>query len=217
MAIVAGDTKVVEKGKADKIFINTSGIGIIEKDINISAQNAKPGDVVLISGDIADHGIAVLSEREGLKFKTSIKSDTAPLNSLVSEMLKAAKKIHVMRDPTRGGLATTLNEIAFASKAAIEIDEDKIPIKEEVRAACEMLGLDPLYIANEGKLIAIIDKTHADKLLSAMKKNKYGKDSAIIGKVLPSLKKKPAVYLKTAIGGTRIIDMLTGEQLPRIC
>ena len=213
--IIAGDTKVVEKGKADKIFINTSGIGIIERNINISCKNAKHGDSVLISGTIADHGIAVLSEREGIKFRTNIKSDVAPLNSLVNKLLKTSKKIHVMRDPTRGGLATTLNEIATASKVSMEIHEEKIPINEEVKASCEMLGFDPLYIANEGKMIVICDSTDAGKILQTMKKNKYGKNAAIIGKVVKT--KKPAVFLKTSIGGTRIIDMLTGEQLPRIC
>jgi hydrogenase expression/formation protein HypE len=213
--IVAGDTKVVEKGKADKIFINTSGIGIIGKNVSVSCKNAKFGDLVLINGSIADHGIAVLSEREGIKFKTNIKSDVSPLNSLVSNILKVSRKIHVLRDPTRGGLATTLNEIAASSNVSIEIDEDKIPIKDEVKAASEILGFDPLYIANEGKMIVIVDKTDAQKALKTMKKNKYGKGSAIIGKIFKE--RKPAVYLKTSIGGTRIVDMLTGEQLPRIC
>jgi len=213
--IVTGDTKVVNKGAADKIFINTSGVGIVRKGVNISGSNAKVGDVVIINGPIGSHGIAVLSEREGLKFETEIKSDTAPLSSLVAGMLEISKDIHVLRDPTRGGLSTTLNEIALSSKVDIEINESDIPIQEEVRAACEILGYDPLYLANEGKLVAFIPSEIAPDILKKMRKNKYGKESKIIGKTVK--KSEGKVYLNTNIGGTRIVDMLTGEQLPRIC
>jgi len=213
--IVTGDTKVVNRGAADKIFINTSGVGIVKEGVNISGSNAKVGDVVMINGPIGSHGIAVLSEREGLKFETEIKSDTAPLSSLVADMLEVSKDIHVLRDPTRGGLSTTLNEIALSSKVDIEINEGDIPIQEEVRAACEILGYDPLYLANEGKLVAFIPSEIAPDMLKKMKENKYGKESKIIGRVVK--KSEGKVYLNTTIGGKRIVDMLTGEQLPRIC
>jgi hydrogenase expression/formation protein HypE len=213
--IVTGDTKVVNKGAADKIFINTSGVGIVEEGVNISGSNAKVGDVVMINGPIGSHGIAVLSEREGLKFETDIKSDTAPLSSLVADMLEVSKNIHVLRDPTRGGLSTTLNEIALSSKVNVEINEDDIPIQEEVKAACEILGYDPLYLANEGKLVAFIPSEIAPDMLKKMKENKYGKESKIIGRVVK--KSEGKVNLNTAIGGKRVVDMLTGEQLPRIC
>jgi len=213
--IVTGDTKVVNKGAADKIFINTSGVGTVKEGVNISGSNAKIGDVVMINGPIGSHEIAVLSEREGLKFETEIKSDTAPLSSLVADMLEVSKDIHVLRDPTRGGLSTSLNEIALSSKVDVEINEDDIPIQEEVRAACEILGYDPLYLANEGKLVAFIPSEIAPDMLKKMKENKYGKESKIIGRV--EKKSEGKVYLNTAIGGKRIVDMLTGEQLPRIC
>ena len=213
--IVTGDTKVVNKGAADKIFINTSGVGIVKEGVNISGSNAKVGDVVMINGPIGSHEIAVLSEREGLKFETKIKSDTAPLSSLVADMLEVSKDIHVLRDPTRGGLSTSLNEIALSSKVDVEINEDDIPIQEEVRAACEILGYDPLYLANEGKLVAFIPSEIAPDMLKKMKENKYGKESKIIGRVVK--KSEGKVYLNTIIGGKRIVDMLTGEQLPRIC
>lgn len=213
--IVTGDTKVVNRGAADKIFVNTSGVGIVKEGVNISGSNAKVGDVVMINGPIGSHGIAVLSEREGLKFETEIKSDTAPLSSLVADMLEVSKDIHVLRDPTRGGLSTTLNEIALSSKVDIEINEGDIPIQEEVRAACEILGYDPLYLANEGKLVAFTPSEIALDILKNMKKNKYGKESKIIGRVVK--KSEGKVYLNTTIGGKRIVDMLTGEQLPRIC
>ena len=213
--IVTGDTKVVNKGAADKIFINTSGVGIVEEGVNISGSNAKVGDVVMINGPIGSHGIAVLSEREGLKFETEIKSDTAPLSSLVADMLEVSKDIHVLRDPTRGGLSTSLNEIALSSKVDVEINESDIPIQEEVRAACEILGYDPLYLANEGKLVAFIPSEIAPDMLKKMRENKYGKESKIIGRVVK--KSEGKVYLNTTIGGKRIVDMLTGEQLPRIC
>ena len=213
--IVTGDTKVVNKGAADKIFINTSGMGTIKEGINISGSNAKVGDVVIINGPIGSHGIAVLSEREGLKFETEMRSDTAPLSSLVADMLKVSKDIHVLRDPTRGGLSTTLNEIALSSKVDVEINEGDIPIQEAVRAACEILGYDPLYLANEGKLVAFILPEITPNMLKKMKENKYGKESKVIGRVVK--KSEGKVYLNTTIGGKRIVDMLTGEQLPRIC
>ena len=213
--IVTGDTKVVNKGAVDKIFINTSGIGIIKEGINISGKNARTGDIVITNGTIGDHGITVLSEREGLKFETTLRSDTAPLASLVSDMMEISDNIHVLRDPTRGGLSTTLNEIAMSSEVEIEIDEEKIPIREGVRAACEILGYDPLYLANEGKLIAFVSPEDSLKVLQKMKSNKYGKESKIIGRV--TQKSLGRVFLKTKIGGKRIVDMLTGEQLPRIC
>jgi len=213
--IVTGDTKVVNRGAADKIFINTSGVGIVKEGVNISGSNAKVGDVVMINGPIGSHGIAVLSEREGLKFETEIKSDAAPLSSLVADMLKVSKDIHVLRDPTRGGLSTTLNEIALSSKVDVEINEGDIPIQEAVRAACEILGYDPLYLANEGKLVAFIPSEITPNMLKKMKENKYGKESKVIGRVVK--KSEGKVYLNTTIGGKRIVDMLTGEQLPRIC
>ena len=213
--IVTGDTKVVNKGAVDKIFINTSGIGIIKEGINISGKNARTGDIVITNGTIGDHGITVLSEREGLKFETTLRSDTAPLASLVSDMMEVSDNIHVLRDPTRGGLSTALNEIAMSSEVEIEIDEEKIPIREGVRAACEILGYDPLYLANEGKLIAFVSPEDSLKVLQKMKSNKYGKESKIIGRV--TQKSLGRVFLKTKIGGKRIVDMLTGEQLPRIC
>jgi len=213
--IVTGDTKVVNKGAADKIFINTSGVGTVEEEVNISGNNAKVGDVIMINGPIGSHGIAVLSEREGLKFETEIKSDTAPLSSLVADMLIVSKDIHVLRDPTRGGLSTTLNEIALSSKVDIEINEGDISIQEGVRAACEILGYDPLYLANEGKVVVFVPSDIAPEIFKKMRKNKYGKKSKIIGKVVR--KSEGKVFLNTIIGGKRIVDMLTGEQLPRIC
>ena len=213
--IVTGDTKVVNKGAADKIFINTSGVGIVGEEVNISGNNAKVGDVIMINGPIGSHGIAVLSEREGLKFETEIKSDTAPLSSLVADMLIVSKDIHVLRDPTRGGLSTTLNEIALSSKVDIEINEGDISIQEGVRAACEILGYDPLYLANEGKVVVFVPSDIAPEIFKKMRKNKYGKKSKIIGKVVR--KSEGKVFLNTIIGGKRIVDMLTGEQLPRIC
>jgi hydrogenase expression/formation protein HypE len=212
--IAAGDTKVVEKGGADQLFINTSGMGKIPEGINISGTNAKEGDVVIISGTIGDHGIAVLSAREGLGFETTLESDVAPLNHLVQAMIGAGE-IHVLRDPTRGGLATSLVEISEQSNVTIELNEQTLPFKPAVKAACEMLGFDPLYVANEGKLVAFVTESDAQKILDVMKKSKYGEDAAVIGKVIGSGKSQ--VRLKTAIGGTRLVDMLPGEMLPRIC
>jgi hydrogenase expression/formation protein HypE len=213
--IITGDTKVVNRGQADKLFITTSGVGIISPGVDISGANARAGDKVLLSGTIGDHGIAIMSQREGLRFSMALKSDCAPLNKLVSQMLEASSRIHCMRDPTRGGLATTLNELARQSQAGIVIEEAKIPVKEEVKAACELLGLDPIYVANEGKLVAIVDPSDAHKILTRMRKNRYGRDAAIIGEVI---KEHPGkVIMKTKLGPSRIVDMLSGELLPRIC
>ncbi|MBL7209931.1 MAG: hydrogenase expression/formation protein HypE [Dehalococcoidia bacterium] len=213
--IVAGDTKVVNRGGADKLFINTSGIGIVPQGVDISGANARVGDKVILSGAIGDHGIAVMSQREGLRFSVPVKSDCAPLNGLVSEMLEASSRIHCLRDPTRGGLATSLNEFARQSKVGIRIEEEKIPVHDGVRAACELLGFDPLYIANEGKLVAIVASDDADKVLDRMKRNSYGADACIIGEVTDE--RRGRVIMKTRLGASRIVDMLSGELLPRIC
>ena len=213
--IITGDTKVVNRGSADRLFINTAGIGIIPEGVDISGSNARPGDKVILSGAIGEHGIAVLSRREGLSFSTDLESDCAPLAKLVMEMLAASPNIHCLRDPTRGGLATTLNELATQSRVGIMIEEEKVPAREEVLAACEMLGLDPLYIANEGKLIAIVSAEDAERVLSAMSRNHYGKEAAIIGEV--TTKHPGRVVMKTSLGTTRIVDMLVGDPLPRIC
>jgi hydrogenase expression/formation protein HypE len=213
--VVTGDTKVVPKGVVDKIFINTSGIGKIPDNVNISSQNAQPGDMIILSGTIADHGMTVLTQREGMTFDSSLKSDTAPLNHMVSRMLSTCQDIHVLRDPTRGGVGTALNEIAGKSNVGIRIFEEKIPLKNETESICELLGFDPLYVANEGKLIAFVDADHAKKVLLAIQEDTYGKDAAIIGEVVSGHRGK--VVMKTRIGGTRIIDMMVGGQLPRIC
>jgi hydrogenase expression/formation protein HypE len=211
--IAAGDTQVGQKGGADKLFINTSGIGRVPPGVNVSGANARVGDVIIVSGTLGDHGIAVLSAREGLGFETDLVSDVAPLNHLVDAML-AAGEIHVLRDPTRGGLATTLNEIATQSGVTIELREEALPVRPQVRGACEMLGFDPLFVANEGKLVAIVAEADADRILSVMKNARYGESAAVIGRVTGTV---PKVQVKTAIGGTRLIDMLPGEMLPRIC
>ena len=215
VSIIAGDTKVVNRGQADKLFITTSGIGIVPPGVDIAGANARVGDKVLLSGTIGDHGIAIMSQREGLRFSMTLKSDCAPLNKLVSRMLEASPRIHCLRDPTRGGLATTLNELARQSNVGIVIEEVKIAVKEEVKAACELLGLDPVYVANEGKLVAIVDSADADKILARMRKNRYGRDAAIIGEVTD--KHPGKVVIRTKLGPSRIVDMLTGELLPRIC
>ena len=215
VAVVTGDTKVVNRGTADKLFINTAGIGTVAAGVDISGHNARPGDILILSGTIGDHGIAVLSQREGINFSTDLKSDCAPLNGLVAEILAVSRDIHCLRDPTRGGLATTLNEIAEQSGVSIRIYEDKIPVREEVASACEMLGLDPLYVANEGKLVAAVNPDDAENILERMKKHPYGQDAMIIGEVR---EENPGrVVMKTSLGTTRIIDMLVGEPLPRIC
>jgi hydrogenase expression/formation protein HypE len=215
VSIIAGDTKVVNRGQADKLFITTSGIGIIPPGVDISGANARVGDKVLLSGTIGDHGIAIMSQREGLRFAMTLESDCAPLNQLVSQILEVSSRIHCLRDPTRGGLATTLNELARQSKAGIVVEETKIPVKEEVKAACELLGLDPIYVANEGKMVAVVDSVDADKILAQMGKNIYGRDAAIIGEVINEHPGK--VIMKTKFGPSRIVDMLSGELLPRIC
>lgn len=213
--IACGDTKVVNKGKADKIFINTSGIGKLLSRKKISNSSAKPGDKIIISGTIGDHGIATLAAREELKLYTKLKSDCASLFSLVKAVLRISDRINVMRDPTRGGLATVLNEVAEASKVGIRIFEDSIPLKKEVKAASEILGLDPLYIANEGKLAAFVDPRDADKVLAGMKKHPLGKDARIIGGVTKD--HQGTVLMQSSAGGKRVVDTFSGEQLPRIC
>ena len=213
--LVTGDTKVVNRGSGDKVFINTSGVGWLEHTGVISADQVRPGDTVILSGTIADHGMAVMSKREGLEFETEILSDTAPLNALVQVMLEASPNIHCLRDPTRGGLATTLNEIARRSHVGIVLDEKRIPIREDVKGACEILGIDPLYVANEGKLIAIVGGHDAKKVLERMRGHQHGQEAQIIGEVVGDHPRM--VVMRTGIGGTRIVDMMLGEQLPRIC
>ncbi len=212
--IVTGDTKVVEKGKGDQIFINTSGIGEILPGLHINAQNLKEGDKIILSGTLADHGVAIMSSREGIAFETSIKSDTAPLNDLLLNVYNITKNIKMMRDPTRGGLASALNEIASAANKEFVIWENELPIHEEVRGACEILGLDPLYIANEGKMLFFVEPKDAEKVVSSLKNHPQGKNAAIIGEVKNG---RPLVKLQTTIASHRIIDMISGEQLPRIC
>ena len=213
--IATGDTKVVDKGKGDNIFINTSGIGIISETINISPRNCKAGDKIILSGRIADHGITIMAAREGLEFDTTINSDTAPLNGLFETIEHFGEKIHMMRDPTRGGIASTLNEIAETAKVGVLIEEEKIPLSEEVDAACEILGLDPLYIANEGKMIFIISEDSADEFLLKIRSHELGKEAQIIGTV--TNENPGTVIMKTTIGSKRVVDMISGEQLPRIC
>jgi hydrogenase expression/formation protein HypE len=215
VTIVTGDTKVVEHKAADQLFINTAGIGWVRPGIHLSGTNAKPGDRILLSGYLGDHEIAILSQREGFKFQETVKSDCAPLNDLAGKMLDTCPSIRCMRDPTRGGLATTLNEIASKSKVGIVIDEKKVPIRESVRGICELLGLDPLYLANEGKLIAICPPDEAELLLQVMRDHPLGGNAEIIGRITDENPKK--VILHTLIGGHRILDMLTGGQYPRIC
>lgn len=215
VAIVTGDTKVVERGKGDGIFINTAGIGVVPDGVNICGDRARPGDVVLVNGTLGDHGVAVMSKRENLSFTTEILSDSQALNGLVSDMLAAVPGIRVLRDPTRGGLAATLNEIAQQSGVGVELTESALPIRGEVKSACELLGLDPLYVANEGKLIAICPPEDAARLLAVMQAHAKGKDAAIVGQVIDD--PRCFVRMKTQLGGTRMVDWLAGEQLPRIC
>jgi hydrogenase expression/formation protein HypE len=212
--LVTGDTKVVDRGKGDKLFITTSGIGVIEPQVDIHPTRARPGDRIILSGPIAQHGIAILSAREGLEFESRVESDTAPLGELVGRMLEAAD-IHVLRDPTRGGVATTLNEIAAQARVGLVIAEETIPVPDEVRGACEMLGLDPLYVANEGKLLACVAEDDCDAVLTAMRAYPQGRGAAVIGEVTAA--HPGTVMMRTRIGGLRVVDMLTGEQLPRIC
>ena len=215
VTIVTGDTKVVEKGSADGVFINTTGIGRVPQGVALSAANARPGDRILISGSLGDHGIAILSEREGIGFDCALESDSAPLHQLVADMLRASNNIRCMRDPTRGGLASALNEIAAKSQVGMALNEHAIVIRDEVQGACEMLGLDPLYVANEGKLIAIVAPADADAVLAAMRRNPHGRNATIAGTVTAA--HPGMVTVKTAFGTTRVVDMLPGDQLPRIC
>lgn len=213
--IITGDTKVVEQGKGDGVFITTTGVGVMPEGVHISSECARPGDKILVSGMLGDHGIAILALRENLTFHTSIKSDTAALHELVAAMIQAVPSIHVLRDPTRGGLATTLNEIAHQSNVGMMLYENKLPIREEVRAACEFLGFDPLYIANEGKLVAICAPEAANALLQAMQAHPLGSYAAIVGEVIED--PHHFVQMETVFGGQRVVDWLSGEQLPRIC
>jgi hydrogenase expression/formation protein HypE len=213
--IVAGDTKVVQKGKADGLYITTAGVGVVREGVSISGANAKVGDAVILSGSIGDHGIAVLAARGELGFQSSLQSDVAPLNHLIDAMMNASSNVHVLRDPTRGGLATTLNEIANQSNVGILLNEETLPVHPEVAAACEMLGFDPLYVANEGKLVTMVAHEDADAVLKAMRATKYGEGAVIIGEV--TAEPRGRVLLKTELGSTRIVDMLAGEMLPRIC
>jgi hydrogenase expression/formation protein HypE len=213
--IVTGDTKVVEKGHGDGVYINTAGIGALPEDLDLSAAGCKPGDKIVLSGTLGDHGIAVVSIREGLTFETDIESDAAPLNHLVAAVLEAAPSARCFRDPTRGGLASALNEIASASGVSITVDEDAVPVKAQVRGASEMLGYDVFQVANEGKMIAIVGADDSEAALEAMRGAPYGEDAAIIGEIAEG--NPGRVYVRTTFGATRIMDMLVGEQLPRIC
>jgi hydrogenase expression/formation protein HypE len=213
--IVTGDTKVVEKGKGDGVFITTTGVGVVPEGVDVSGDRARPGDLILVSGTIGDHGVAIMSLRENLTFETTIRSDTAALHGLVAAMIDAVPAIRCLRDPTRGGLGTTLNEFARQSGVGMLIDEAKIPVNSQVNAACEFLGLDPLYVANEGKLVAICDPADAGRLLAAMQAHPLGADAAIIGEVVAD--PHCFVQMDTNFGGRRVVDWLTGEQLPRIC
>jgi hydrogenase expression/formation protein HypE len=213
--IVTGDTKVVERGSADGMFVNTTGIGRVRENVALSASLARPGDILLLSGYLGDHGVAILAEREGLQFETHVTSDSAALHTLVAHLLDATQEIRCLRDPTRGGLSSTLNEIAASSQVGMELDETAVPVREEVRGACEMLGLDPLYVANEGKLMAVVAPAAAQSALRALQSHPLGKDAAIIGRVTSEHPRM--VVARTSFGTTRIVDMLAGDQLPRIC
>jgi len=213
--LVTGDTKLVDRGKCDGVFITTTGIGLVPDGRRLSVRNARPGDRVLVSGTLGDHGVAILSVREGLEFETVLESDTAPLHGLTEAILAACPETRCMRDPTRGGLSSTLNELAAASGVGVELEEAAIPLRHEVRGACEMLGLDPLYVANEGKLVAVVPPGAADRVLAAMRSHPLGRDAAAVGTVVaahPGL-----VTLRSVVGGERVVSMLSGEQLPRIC
>lgn len=213
--LVTGDTKVVDRGKGDKIFINTSGIGTVDQEVNIGPGRAAIGDAVILSGPIAAHGITIMSVREGLEFETHIESDTAPLNGLVAAMLAATKDIHVLRDPTRGGIASALCEVAESAQVGVSLLEERIPVMDDVKGACEILGLDPLYVANEGRLIAFVAQDQAGDVLDAMRSDPHGRDAVVIGTVV---RDHPGfVTMRTRVGGKRVVDMLSGEQLPRIC
>ena len=216
--VVTGDTKVVERGSGDELFINTSGIGLVPEGLNLSAERARPGDRVLLSGSIGEHGIAIIAQREGLEFESQVKSDSAPLHGLVAAMLAASPSrdsIRCMRDPTRGGLSSTLNEIAAQSRVGVLLEEQSISVREEVKGACELLGFDPLYVANEGKLVAIVEAGAAERILAAMRAHPLGREAQVIGTVRDGL--PGIVSMRMALGTTRIVDMLSGDQLPRIC
>jgi len=213
--LVTGDTKVVDSGHGDGVYINTAGIGLLADGVDIRPQRATPGDVVIISGDIGVHGVAVMSCREGLEFATTVSSDTAPLHGLVAAMLDTGADVHVLRDPTRGGVAASLNEIAKAAKVGVSLDERTLPIPAEVRDACGLLGLDPMYVANEGKLVAFVAPDDADRVLAAMREHPQGARAAVIGRCVAE--HPGMVSAKTALGGTRVVDLPIGEQLPRIC
>jgi hydrogenase expression/formation protein HypE len=214
--VVTGDTKVVDRGKGDGVYINTTGIGWVPEGVEISPERARPGDVVLVSGEIATHGIAIMSVREGLEFETALETDSAALNGMVEKILEAGgDAVHVLRDPTRGGVASALNEIAGQAKVGVRLEEKSLPVREEVRGACEILGFDPLYVANEGKCLAIVSPEAADAVLEAMKADPKGRDATVIGSIVEDHPGR--VYLRSSIGGLRVVDMLSGEQLPRIC
>ncbi len=215
VAIVAGDTKVVQNGKADGVYINTAGVGVLKAGVEIGGGNARPGDRVIVSGTLGDHGIAVLAARGDLGFEAEVESDVAPLNHLVAAACAAGRGVHVLRDPTRGGAATTLNEIARQSGVCIMLDESAIPVRPAVNAACELLGFDPLYIANEGKVLVIVAPEDADSVLQAMRATRYGEDAVMIGEVRAGPQGR--VLMKTRLRSTRVVDMLPGEMLPRIC
>lgn len=213
--VVTGDTKVVERGKGDKVFITTTGLGVVDASVGIAADQARPGDKVILSGTIGDHGITILSQRENLQFEGAVTSDTAALHTLVAAMLEVSDQIRCLRDPTRGGVATALNELAVASGVGIDIDEQRIPVKESVKGACEILGLDPLYVANEGKLIAIVAADAAEAVVGAMRRHPLGREARMIGEAVAQ--HPGVVVLRTAVGGKRVLDVPRGEQLPRIC
>jgi len=213
--IVTGDTKVVDKGKGDGLFINTAGLGVIEHSLSIAPQNVRPGDAILVSGDLGRHGMAIMAVREGLQFETTIESDSAPVHEVVLNLLKAGIEIHCLRDLTRGGLASALNEIAEAAGVKIAVEEKSIPVREDVHAACEMLGLDPLHVANEGRLVAFVAPKDAERALGILRCHEVAANAAVIGRIVE--KTAPLVIIKSAIGASRILDMPSGEQLPRIC
>ena len=215
VSLVTGDTKVVDRGKGDQIYITTSGIGLVPDGRSLSISAARPGDRILVSGTIGDHGIAIMSVREGIEFETVLESDSAPLTDLTRVMLEACPQIRCMRDPTRGGLSSALNELAAASRVGVELNEAAIPLRREVRGACEMLGLDPLYVANEGKLIAVVPPGDAERLLAVMRDHPLGRNAAIIGEVVED--HPGMVTMHSVVGGERVVTMLAGEQLPRIC
>ena len=215
VSVVTGDTKVVPKGAADRIFINTAGIGVVADGVNVSGANARPNDVVILSGTMADHGMAILTQRQGLAFESEIQSDSAPLNHMVADILKSGCDLHVLRDPTRGGVGTTLNEIVGQSHVGIRIYEARLPIRPDVAGVCDLLGFDPLYVANEGKLLALVPGRDAERVLAVMHASPYGEKACVIGETVDDHPGR--VFMQTRIGGERIVDMLTGEQLPRIC